>query len=409
MNKLFSICIKQLSGLIFLVLLISSVSVSVFGQNSPQKTTKPAGFLSKNEHQVLASIQKAIDQDQLALGIKKIEQLSANKASPLAIALAQQLLGIIYQAQLDYPKALAAYERAISYRQLPRASKVKLFEKIHKLNYFLKDWQQVVHWWLKWEKRAKPQAQDYLLLSSAYRYQKQWGKAKNALLKGMAIAQKPPQLWYQLLLEYEEQLQSKSGQEKLLKQLIERHPANESYWLKLAKLYTASGREQQASALLFSAFSAQVLTKASSVKWLVESLAAQHNYMRAVAVLDTALSKNVLTNQPSIEHQAIDYLMRAKSYQQALARVQKNLARNPSFQGNAVLAKIYFALKRWPQAYQLAQKLPRKAVIADIQWQLLLGISSANLGEKAVAKKHLLNVLELEENNALAKFWIAQL
>ena len=407
MNRLLSVNGKPLLVLFFVALLIASGNA--FGQSSAQKQVKPAGFLSKSEHQRLAAIQTAIDQDKLVLAIKKVEQLSATKASPLAIALGQQLLGVIYQTQLDYPNALAAYERAINYRQLPRASKVKLFEKIHKLNYFLKDWKQVVHWWLKWEKRAKPQAQDYLLLSSAYRYQKQWGKAKKALLKGLAITQKPPQLWYQLLLEYEEHLKDKSEQKKLLKQLITRYPNHENYWLKLATLYTTSGQEQQAGALLFSAFSAGVLKKPSSVKWVVRSLAAQKNYMRAVAVLDAALTKNVLTHSDSIEYQAIDYLMRAKSYQHALERVQKNLARDQSFQGRALLAKIYFALKRWPQAYQLAQKLPQKVVVENIQWQLLLGISSAHLGDKGIAKKHFSNVLALDEKNELANFWLAQL
>ncbi len=400
---------KLTSFLSAMLLIIVSSSVLAQSSNSESvKAKKATAYLSKKEHQKLVEIQAVIDSDQLEQAVSKIEQMHASKVSPLASALGQQLLGIIYQTQLDYPKALAAYEKAISYKQLPRASKVKLFEKIHKLSYFLKDWQQVVHWWLKWEKRAKPQAQDYLLLSSAYRHQKKWKQAKEALLKALSIEKKPPQLWSQLLLEYEERLENKSQQEKLLKKLLVRYPQTESYWLKLAKIYTASNRDKQASALLLSAFNAEVLGDIKSVKWLINFLASQKNYMRAVAVLDTAVTQKIL-QRAAVEHQAIDYLMRAKAYQQVLARVQKNIAVDPSFPKNEPLASANFALQRWHSAYQAALNIPKEKTKNSIKWQLLLAISSANLAEKQRAKKHFSTVLVLDKSNPVAISWMSQL
>ena len=394
------------------VMLLVIASSSLLAQSSSEKSAKvkkSTSYLSKKEHQKLVEIQAAIDSDQLEQAISKIEKMKGSKTSPLATALGQQLLGIIYQTQLDYPNALAAYEKAISYKNLPRSSKVKLFEKIHKLNYFLKDWQQVVHWWLKWEKRAKPKAQDYLLLSSAYRYQKKWKQAKKALLKALAIEKKPPQLWSQLLLEYEERLEDKSEQEKLLKQLLARYPKNESYWLKLAKIYSASDREKQASALLLTAFNAGVLSNSNSLKWLINVLATQKNYMRAVTVLDQAITQKKLPQSAVIERQAIDYLMRAKAYQPVIERVQKNIDIDSSFQANEPLASANFALQRWEKAYQAALEIPQEKTKNSIKWQLLLGISSVNLAEKQRAKKHFSTVLALNKSNPVAISWMSQL
>jgi tetratricopeptide (TPR) repeat protein len=397
---------------ILVALLLTALFSFAHGAGSnkePAKSSKKTVYLPKQEHQLLKEVQAEIDSDQLEKAKDKITKFNETKASPLAKALSQQLLGVIYQTQLKYPLALDAYQKAISHKGLPLSTKVALFEKIHKLNYFIKDWQQVVFWWLKWEKRAKPQAQDYMLLSSAYRYQKKWALAKKALIKALAINKRPPQLWYQLLLEYEEQLKNIKGQQKLLRQLVESYPQNESYWLKLGKVYIRSGKSEQANALLLSAFNAGVLQQSKSIQWLIKALASQRNYIRAIEVLDGAVAQKYLQPSAVLERQAIAYLMHSKAYERALKRLQNNIDQQPNFDVDGSLARLNFALKHWRAAYQAAVKLPESMTKSSIQWQLILGVSSAHIGENNRAKKHLSEVLIVDSGNSVAEFWMSQL
>lgn len=400
-------CVFRLIQVVIALLLVSAAPVALSA--STDKANKAKLYLAKEEHQLLVSAQQAIDSDQLEKAQGQLIQFNQGKGSALAKALSQQMLGGIYQTQLKYPQALEAYEKAISYKQLPLSTKVSLFEKIHKLNYFIKDWQQVVYWWLKWEKRAKPQAQDYVLLSSAYRYQEQWALAKKALLKALAISERPPQLWYQLLLEYEEQLKDRKGQQKLLRQLVEKYPQNENYWLKLGQIYTRGDKSEKASALLLSAFNAGVLQQAKSIRWLIDALASQKNYMRAVEVLDQAVAQKKLPQSAALERKAIEYLMHSKAYEKALTRLQRNIAKAPAFDVDGNLARLNFVLKHWRAAYQAAVKLPQSMTKNNAQWQLILGVSSAHIGEKERAKKHLSEVLNVDSENPVAGFWISRL
>lgn len=380
---------------------------SYAAQSIPQKSR---ALLAEREHQSLVKMQQAVNDDQLALAIDLVKRFNQSSATPLAKALSQQLLGGVYQTQLDYPNALAAYEKSISYKGLPLSVKVALFERIHKLNYFLKDWQQATHWWLKWEKKARPQAQDYLLLSNAYRHQQKWGEARTPLLKAIALSEEPPQAWYKLLLYYEEQLGDTSKQVALLKKMLEKYPQVESYWLKLANLYIRSDKPRQASALLHSAFTAEILVNSVNINWLISRLAEQQNYLLAAQVMEEALQKKLITDGEAAQRQIVNLLILGKAHQRALVRILQNQgeAQKPS-PYSAVLAKLYFEMGRWKEAYETSQNLPAEQLHSSLQWQLLMAVSSVNLAEKEQAKVHFENVLAIDADNKAALRWLQQL
>lgn len=390
-----------------LILLISAVTPYALAAKS--KMT-----LAKKEHQALVVAQQALHNDQPDQAIELLLKLSKTKASALAKALAQQMLGSAYQLKTDYPNALKAYEAALAYDGLPRASKLDLFEKTHKLSYYLKDWDKSVQWWLKWEKRAKPSAEDYLLLSSAYEHQQQWQKAKKALLKAIALKGSAPQSWLQIQLRLEEHLAKPSAQIKLLTELLDKYPNTAEYWLKLANLYQENKQPKKANALLYSAFSAGVITDKAHIYRLINNLAKQGSPKAAEQVLEQALSLNYLQSSTKHRYLMADLLMRAKDYQQALTiaktlLVDDLLTSSEHIKYAQLIATLHFQLKQWQQAYDTALEINRDQLTENEDLQLLLGISSMHLGKKEAASEYLAKVLTLTPNNELALYWRKQL
>jgi uncharacterized protein HemY len=370
--------------------------------------------LAKNEHQALVVAQQALHNDKPDQAIDLLLKLSNTKASPLAKALAQQMLGSAYQLKADYHNALKAYEAALTYEGLPRSSKLDLFERSHKLSYYLKDWDKSVQWWLKWEKRAKPNAEDYLLLSSAYEHQQQWGKAKAALLKAITLKGSAPQSWLQIQLRLEEHLVKPGAQIKLLTQLLDKDPKKAQYWLKLSALYQTSNQPQKANALLYSAFSAGVITDKAHIYRLINNLAKQGNPRMAAQVLEQAFALNYLQSSAELSYLMADLLMRAKDYQQALAVAQtlivaENIESEEYIKYAQLIATLHFQLKQWQQAYDTALEINQDQLANSEDLQLLLGISTMYLGKKEAANEYLAKVLTLAPNNELAIYWRKQL
>ncbi|MEM5528035.1 hypothetical protein WN093_04315 [Gammaproteobacteria bacterium AS21] len=390
-----------------LILLISTFAPYLMAAKSNMS-------LAKNEHQALVIAQQALHSDQPDQAIELLLKLNNTKASLLAKALAQQMLGSAYQLKTDYHNALKAYEAALAYDGLPRSSKLDLFEKSHKLSYYLKDWDKSVQWWLKWEKSVKPSAEDYLLLSSAYEHQQQWAKAKKALLKAIALKGSAPQSWLQIQLRLEGHLAKPGAQIKLLSQLVEQYPNTAKYWLKLAALYHANNQPQKANALLYSAFSTGIITDRAHIYRLINNLAEQGSPNMAARVLEQALTLNYLQGSAELSYLMADLLMRAKNYQQALVVAQtlmadENIDRVQHIKYAQLIATLHFQLKQWQQAYDTALQINQDQLTANVDLQLLLAISSIYLGKKEIANEYLTKVLTLAPSNELALYWHKQL
>ncbi|MFT5706741.1 MAG: tetratricopeptide (TPR) repeat protein [Oceanospirillaceae bacterium] len=390
-----------------LILLIAFLqSSNLWANNENKKATLL--YLSKTELAALKKAQQTVAADKLENAVELLLIFNQKKVSKLAKALSLQMLGSVYQTQSEYPKALAAYEKALSYNELSSSAKVALFAKVHKLNYFVKEWEQSVFWWLKWEKKAKPKAEDYLLISDAYRQQEKWKLARKALLTAIKLTPLPPHIWYKRLLSYEEKLPNSEQHIQLLTLLIEKYPNTVSYWLKLAGLYRAAAPERS-TALLYSAFYLGILTHKVHILWLAKSLAKQGNYMQAAQILQTALEAGYMVGEIKVTRLMVGFFSKAKAYETALTSIQNNQQNSERFSIEHMRAKLYFKLKKWQFAYKSALAIKQQNIAKSKEVQLILGVSSANLQKFAIAKEHLNNVMLIDPNNQLASYWLRQL
>ncbi|MEH6446348.1 MAG: hypothetical protein V7784_20830 [Oceanospirillaceae bacterium] len=391
---------------VLILVIVFLQSSNLWAKSESNKATLM--YLSKTELAGLKRAQQTVTADKLENAVEQLLAFNQKKVSKLAKALSLQMLGSIYQTQAEYPKALAAYEKALSYNELSSSAKVKLFAKVHKLNYFVKEWKKSVFWWLKWEKKAKPRAEDYLLISDAYRQQEKWKLARKALLTAIKLTPQPPHIWYKRLLSYEEKLQNSAQHKQLLTLLIEKYPNTVSYWLKLAGLYRSTAPER-ATALLYSAFSLGILTNKTHIIWLAKSLAQQSNYMQAAQVLQTAVQAKHIIGDIKETALMVGFFSKAKAYEAALVSIQSNQQNSEQFSIDQMRAKLYFKLKKWQLAYKSALAIKQPEIAKSKEMQLILGVSSANLSNTTVAKEHLNNVMLIDPKNQLASYWLRQL
>jgi len=361
--------------------------------------------LSSAEHKVLSFANKNIDTGQVQQALQILQDFTQQKRSQYAHALSWQMLGNLALNESNWTQARQHYQQALSFRVLPKKDQQNIHAKLMQASYQLKDWQSSIDHWMLWQevlvkgRRPSFTAKDYLRASLSYMSLKQWQAAKKMLLKAQSKMAVQKLSWYQTLLAIERGLDNDSGQIKVLKQLLELAPQQQSYWLALAKLYEKKGNKEDATALLYSAFKNDVLRSSEHIKWLASGLSQHGNPAAASKVIEHAIERQYLQSEEGARF-LIHFYRLAKMFTKAIVVLEQNA---PSVQNHQQLAQLYYQNRQWQMAYSNAQKVPEMGAGHIIQIEMLMALSSLHLQQVARANMHFSRVLQLDPNHVLAR------
>ena len=361
--------------------------------------------LSNAEHKVLSFANESIDTGQVQQALQILEDFTQQKHSQYAYALSWQIMGNLALDKSNWTKARQHYQQALSYAVLPKKDQQNIQAKLMQTSYQLKDWQSSIDHWMLWQevlvkgRRPSFTAQDYLRASLSYLSLKQWQAAKKMLLKAQSKMAVPKLSWYQTLLTIERGLDNESGQIKVLKQLLELAPQQQSYWLALAKLHEKKGDKEDATALLYSAFKNDVLQSSEHIKWLASGLSQGGNPAAASKVIERAIEQQYLQSEEGAQF-LIHFYHLAKMFTKAIDVLEKNA---PSALNYQQLAQLYYQNKQWQLAYSNAQKVLATGAGRLIQIEMLMALCSLQLQQVARANVHFTKVLKLDPSHVLAR------
>jgi len=360
--------------------------------------------LSSAEHKVLSSVNKNIDTGQVQQALQILQDFTQQKHSQYAHALSWQIMGNLALDESNWTKAKQHYQQALSFRVLPKKDQQNIQAKLMYASYQLKDWQSSIDHWVLWQKvlvkgrRPSFTAQDYLRASLSYMSLNQWQAAKKMLLKAQSKTVVPKLSWYQTLLTIERGLDNESGQMKVLRQLLELAPHQQSYWLALAKLHEKKGNKEDAMTLLYSAFKNDVLKSSEHIIWLASGLSQRGNPAAASKVIERAMEQQYLQIEEGTQL-LIHFYRLAKMFTKAIDELEKNA---PSAQNYQQLAQLYYQNKQWQLAYSNAQEVLAAGADSPIQIEMLMALCSLHLQQVSRAKVHLTRVLKSDPNHVLA-------
>jgi len=361
--------------------------------------------LSSAEHKVLSFANKSIETGKNKQALHMLQDFTQQKHSQYAHALSWQIMGNLALAESNWAMAKQYYQQALSFGVLPKKDQHNIQAQLMQASYQLKDWQRSIDHWLLWQKvlvqgkRPSFTAQDYLRASLSYKALEQWQAAKKMLLKALSKTGKPKLSWYQALLAIERGLGDESEQIKVLKQLLELAPLQQSYWLALAMLHEQKGNKKDATALLYSAFKNDVLQSSEHIKWLASGLSQSGNPSAASKVIERAIERKYLQSEEGVQF-LIYFYRAAKMFTKAIEVLEKSA---PSTQNYQQLAQLYYQNKQWQLAYSNAQKAFENSVDSPIKIEMLMGLCALQLQQVQRANVHFSRVLNQDPSHVLAR------
>lgn len=386
----------------FFLLLANTLWVS-----APQAADKQY-LLSEKTYRVLVDAQELMQQQKNDDAEAKLIQLiQQTKATSYDRAVVQQTIGYLYASKDDYPKAIDAFQQALSANALPEDVAKNLRFNLAQLLIATEQYQAGIDMMEAWLKHAKQvDSNVYVLLASAYYRLNNFAKVVDYMRLAIDNDANPKEDWYRLLLAaYLEQKQYKNAI-TVLETLIPMNTDEKSYWDQLAALYQQQKREFRATAV-------QVLVRTldlSEAKTVV-NLADMYRYLeipyKSAKLLTEALDAGTIeANQKNLERLADSWL--AAREQDKAIPVLKQLAKlDNTGKTGLKLARVLVNQENWADAVAVMSKNINALKEDDLGWaNILLGMAYYHLEQRDKAIQFFNKALAFKGQRKQATQWL---
>jgi tetratricopeptide (TPR) repeat protein len=386
----------------FFLLLANTLWVS-----APQAADKQY-LLSEKTYRVLVAAQELMQQQKNDDAEAKLKQLiQQTKAASYDRAVVQQTIGYLYASKDDYPKAIDAFQQALSANALPEDVAKNLRFNLAQLLIATEQYQAGIDMMEAWLKHAKQvDSNVYVLLASAYYRLNNFAKVVDYMRLAIDNDANPKEDWYRLLLAaYLEQKQYKNAI-TVLETLIPMNPDEKPYWDQLSALYQQQKKEFRATAV-------QVLVRAldlSEAKTVV-NLADMYRYLeipyKSAKLLTEALDAGTIeANQKNLERLADSWL--AAREQDKAIPVLKQLAKlDNTGKTGLKLARVLVNQENWADAVAVMRKKIDALKEDDLGWaNILLGIAYYHLDQRDKAIQFFNKALAFKGQRKQATQWL---
>ena len=238
---------KRFSVALILVLLLSGLT-----PRPPAAAERDVQRISERTYQQLSRAHTLMKQGRYEDALANLDRLRPRverRRDELALLL--QSYGHLYASQEKYPQAIAALSDCLALEALPAPATVRTLYALAQLQMVVADYPAAIttlERWFKLQRNPAPAAR--ALAGTAYAQVQRYPEAAEQLSMAIEQANRPAENWYRQLLAIHYQSRQYTAAAELLQRMIVLFPERKDYWLQLSGVYTETGSQTRAVAVL---------------------------------------------------------------------------------------------------------------------------------------------------------------
>jgi tetratricopeptide (TPR) repeat protein len=399
---------KRLLVIVFcLVVGLGAFSASAQDQTSTLPSTSRGTFLK------LMAVQKLWEEEDYTAAIAELEAYSPEvREDPYEFALINQYLANTAILAGDNNRAKLAVEEALSAGELPPQMKANLDlfygqlligdEEFEKALSHLEDWLGIT--------QTPPLPGQIFYVAYANFMTGNLPRAQTLIER--AIEEQPEhseqwdRVYYQILYDqrkYDAALDVILG-------LLDRGPANDSYWRLLVNHYMQQEESRNALSAMVIANLQNPMTQEADLKRLVSLYGYVEIPEKAARLLESYIADERVTKDPETLRQLGDLWLMSREREKAKVVLQEAAKVAPDGRTYQLLGGIYFEDEQWEDAYSAyLEALDLGGLTDPDQIRLLVGISAYRAGMTQEARTALEAAAETEEYRSQARSLLRRL
>ncbi len=314
---------------------------------------------------ITAKTYKQLQETQELLGENQIEEaivvltalLETVQEDSLDEAITRQMLGYAEMGAERFDLAIKHLRKSLEIGKLPENVKYNVGYMVAQLHAAEGEFDEALAFAAQWFTTIEtPTASQYMFMANIYAQLKRYEEAIPYAEQAVTIAESPRETWYQLLTAAHFELKDYPAAIQTLSRMVERWPAETTYWEQLASVYIIMEQEAEALAVLRLAFESGVLDKESSIRSLIQLAVSRGIPENAARLILAAMESELVPEDETFTKMLANAWMSAREDDKAIAAF-RDLARiTETGEPLMRVANLYIKSTDWQSAEQAIQQ-----------------------------------------------------
>jgi len=358
---------------------------------------------------LMADAREHLNAEEYKRAQQDLARINRSRLSPFELAQVERLLGYVAYGQEQNAEAIEHLGKAASLQALRPSDQADVLFQIAQIQGVEKRWRDVIGTLEAWfETVEKPNSMGHYLMALAWFQLEDFDAAVRPAGQAVALAKKPQQSWLQLLLAIQLSRKDYAGAAPVLAELISHYPnVAKGYWLQLSALYSVTGDNARALAVMELAYRKGLLTTHEDFLRLVQLNLLQGIPLRAAAILEKELAEErIKENSESFELLSGSWIL-AREVEKAEGPLERAAELSPKGDLYVRLAQVHMMQEEWSEAAAALLKGLEKGELADsANAELLLGISYYNEADLQQARTWFARAQRSSGTRKQAEVWL---
>ena len=307
-------------------------------------------------------------------------------------AFLQNAYGYLWIQKEDYGKAITSYQKALSYKVLPKQMQTSITLTLAQLFLQQSAFHKTIALIEKWHKEKKPTALSAKLLMISFISLEDKVKGLFWCQKAVALSSKPSLPLYQTKLSLELQLVKYPDAIKSLTYMLKHFKPKLIYFKQLAFLYAQQNQEAKGVALLESAYQMDLLEKKDDLLQLAQLLHQEGAAIKAEVIIEKL--QLLHPEDEKISNYLSMLQIESKEYTKALKTLHTLYEQTKKTKVALKLAQLYAQKEQWKETVFYTSKIDNnpkayllKAIALAQQNKTLQAIKLFRKAEKSLSTR----------------------
>ena len=277
----------------------SSAQATVQTQRTPEEERRRNRLsLSTSTAKVLGEVFNDINEDppRLQQALNSLNKLLQRDLSPYDESTAREIRGTVYAQMENYPAALRDYVRVLEIDELPFDRLKQIRYNVAQLYFAEENFSQAIRFMKQYlaEEGNVEDSNAWYILAAAYVSQEDYRQAREPAEKALRYDSKKQKKTYVLLNLIYSELGLNVERGRLLEEMVERFPNEETYWSQLSGAYAQAGRDKDAFATLEAAYKAGLIREEDKIIALAQYYSALDNPYRGAQLIESEMANGTV-------------------------------------------------------------------------------------------------------------------
>lgn len=366
---------------------------------------------SKLEHREFSELQQYMEEESWTKARQQLASMQKLFSKPYVQALIEHYLGQIALQMDEYKRATVHLEKAFAFNELPEHQQTGLIRTLGQLYCMDEKWKPCLQKLNSWIETTTDQvkADDYLLISNAYSQLENWPKVIPNIKQAIALRERPPENWYQLLISSHIQLKQWKQAIQQQKILVQYYGTRASHWRQLVSLHLQVDDNQSALACQRVAYEQKILNSSKDYRLLAQLMMHGGIPYFAAEIIQQGMDRGIVKrDKKNLELLSVGWIQ-AEETDKAITSLAQLIKLDRRENYLTQLAQMQIKQMQWKAAQTTLLSALKQPVKESSQLQLMLGITRINLRDYGTARESLMVASKNKKLKKLALNWIQYL